>query len=112
MAKVFVIPFHHIDWRDMIAPPSIADGMDENVQTVPCTREQAARAFRKSGWEGEGQLGVIWLPPFVFESGDTQGECIWLVKLPDHGTSWLLAAEPYDCPGVKTHGVQWQPLEV
>jgi len=46
--------------------------------------------FREFGWEGDGTIGIIWLPPFV-DVGveDTWGTCIWHVKQMNNGISFL-----------------------
>lgn len=48
------------------------------------------KLFLSKGWEGDGALGLIWLPPFV-DVGieDTHGNYIWHVKQSNNGISWL-----------------------
>lgn len=41
------------------------------------------------GWEGDGELGLIWIPPFIFKDSDTYGEYVWHVKQNNNGTSWI-----------------------
>ena len=58
----------------------------------------AVRArFLAAGWEGDGKIGVIWIPPFV-DVGveDTWGTYIWHVKQRNNGTSFLLSPYPLD----------------
>jgi len=49
----------------------------------------------KEGWEGDGELELLWLPPFL-DAGvqDTYGVCIWHVKQGNNGTSWLASPVP------------------
>lgn len=49
--------------------------------------------FLSKGWEGDGEIGLIWLPPFV-DVGveDTYGNYIWHVKQRNNGTSWLASS--------------------
>jgi hypothetical protein len=51
--------------------------------------------FKEHGWEGDGSLGIIWLPPFV-EMGieDTWGTYIWHVKQNNNGISFLASDAP------------------
>ena len=44
----------------------------------------------EAGWEGDGELGVLWLAPFV-DVGieDTNGTYVWHVKQANNGVSWL-----------------------
>lgn len=45
--------------------------------------------FRKEGWEGDGELKNIWLPPFLFGESSPVGECIWIVKQKNNGTCFI-----------------------
>lgn len=48
------------------------------------------QAFEEAGWEGDGEIGLIWLPPFVLENGnDTCGRYVWHVKQDNNGISFL-----------------------
>ncbi|WP_296868778.1 hypothetical protein [uncultured Methanobrevibacter sp.] len=49
-----------------------------------------AELFKKHGWEGDGEIKLIWLPPFLDEAHDPNfGEYIWHVKQNNNGTSFL-----------------------
>jgi len=56
-----------------------------------------ATQFKKAGWEGDGEIGLIWLPPFV-DVGveDTWGTYVWHVKQSNNGTSWLASDTSLD----------------
>lgn len=67
----------------------------------PCLVEDAIQIvgnrFKKFGWEGDGTIGIIWIPPFVdigFE--DTHGTYIWHVKQDNDGISFLASDVPLD----------------
>lgn len=50
--------------------------------------------FLEAGWEGDGEIKLLWVPPFCIETDDTmweypQGEVIWHTKQENDGTSWL-----------------------
>lgn len=49
----------------------------------------------KEGWEGDGRLGLLWIPPFA-DTGieDTHGTYVWHVKQRNNGVSWLLSPVP------------------
>jgi hypothetical protein len=113
MGEVFVIGYAHIDSTHMIIPEVAEKGLREDW-FLPCTREEALFAFKKAGWEGDGRLGFIWLPPFLFEDNtDTWGVCLWHVKQSNNGTSWLCARKPYDFPGLANNGFyQWERIEL
>ncbi len=57
--------------------------------------DQIKKRFRQVGWEGDGNIKLFWLPPFVGAGvDDTQGVCVWHVKQSNNGTSWLLSPVP------------------
>lgn len=52
-------------------------------------RNQIARACVRNGWEGDGILMCIWLPPFINHNlEETYGSYIWHVKQQSNGTSF------------------------
>lgn len=54
----------------------------------------AKGAFLEAGWEGDGRIELMWIPPFMFKAsqsdGFTQGVTVWHVKQLEDGTSWIL----------------------
>ncbi|MEK4130171.1 hypothetical protein NYE67_10845 [Solibacillus sp. FSL W8-0474] len=51
--------------------------------------------FSEHGWEGDGDLGVIWFPPFVGVGiEDTYGHYVFHVKQSNNGTSFLASSQP------------------
>jgi hypothetical protein len=61
--------------------------------------EAARVAFLIAGWDGEGEIGLLWLPPFVFPldlQSSWTGVVLWHVKQVEDGTSWLLS--PIELP--------------
>lgn len=60
----------------------------------------AGELFREAGWDGIGEIRLMWIPPFMFQ-GDrtsefTQGVIIWHVKQDEDGLSWILS--PIELP--------------
>ena len=51
--------------------------------------EDIKKAFAKNGWEGDGEIGLIWIPPFIEDTGDTFGRYVWHVKQNNNGLSFL-----------------------
>jgi hypothetical protein len=58
----------------------------------------AAKAVLSAGgWEGDGELQIFWLPPFLHPSiQDCHGVYVWHVKQFNNGTSWI--ASPVTLP--------------
>lgn len=56
--------------------------------------ETARVLFLAAGWDGDGEIGLLWLPDFVFPVNDspgTNGMLLWHVKQEEDGTSYLLS---------------------
>ena len=58
--------------------------------------------FERNGWEGDGDIGLIWLPPFV-DCGieDTWGMYVWHVKQENNGISFLASEYPLEFERIK-----------
>ena len=55
----------------------------------------ARECFLRAGWDGDGRIGLLWLPPFVFPGeAPVEGVVVWHVKQVSDGTSWLLSPVP------------------
>jgi len=56
--------------------------------------EQAEARFREIGWAGDGEVNLLWLPPFVFPlelQVPPEGVVVWHVKQIEDGVSYLLS---------------------
>ena len=56
--------------------------------------EAARQRFKAAGWHGDGDIGLLWLPPFVFPLNlriPPTGVIVWHVKQEEDGISWLLS---------------------
>jgi hypothetical protein len=68
-------------------------------KVLDCTAENLALiegikvAFRRNGWEGDGELGLFWIPPFFYttenEDETTYGTWVWHVKQHNNGVSFF-----------------------
>lgn len=59
----------------------------------------ARKRFLAAGWEGNGMIGLLWLPPFVFplaQPAPSVGVVSWHVKQEEDGVSFLLS--PIELP--------------
>lgn len=98
LAKYHVYRYEHIDMMMFLIKPSIAYG---NTAELNAAIEFVKGMFEKAGWEGDGDIELIWLPPFVdnCEYGDTYGALLWHVKQSNNGTSFI--ASPIDLTFLK-----------
>ena len=53
--------------------------------------------FLEAGWYGDGQIELMWIPPFMFDgvriNEFTSGVTVWHVKQVEDGISWILHPE-------------------
>jgi hypothetical protein len=58
----------------------------------------AKEMFLKSGWNGDGEIQLMWIPPFLLERNSsnepdfTNGLVFWHVKQQEDGISWILSS--------------------
>ena len=87
----FVYQYHHIDML-LFMPPA-----DEALSAYPNLREiitEVSQLFREAGWEGDGDIQMMWLPPFVGVGiEDTWGAFLFHVKQSNDGTSFIASPE-------------------
>ncbi len=94
----YVYSYEHVDDLSFIrSPKEYAAGiiLEEISEDDVNKAESLVKAkLIESGWEGDGDIGIIWLPPFVLNNPDTFGLYVWHVKQNNNGTSWIASTEP------------------
>jgi hypothetical protein len=96
----YVVDFHHIDDKRCLRPLNEAvDTTDINPNLTPeelSIEERILNAeltilFSESGWEGDGEINCIFIPPCFHssDSGATHCKVVYHVKQGNNGTSWL-----------------------
>ena len=110
--KWFVYHYEHLDDLSFTKKPAEvaafgAIGETEMTRTTDTVRQR----LLDSGWEGDGELEVIWLPPFV-DVGieDAWGTYLWHVKQSNNGTSWIVSQSPLDFTRLDSQNTYF-PLE-
>lgn len=84
-------------------PKELAKNFDfyDEEHTIDDYILEVSKLFKNNGWEGDGKIGVIWIPPFTnSELEDTFGTYVWHVKQNNNGTSFI--ASP--------HNLNFKPL--
>lgn len=68
---------------------------DNSKEDLDSIVHKIKKVFLSAGWEGDGEVGVIWLPPFI-DAGyeDTWGNYIWHVKQQNDGISFIASEYP------------------
>jgi hypothetical protein len=92
----YVYEYTFLDDLQFIKPPEEVFAYQDTVQ-INAVTEAVKKKFSEAGWEGDGDIGILWLPPFV-EVGveDTWGTYIWHVKQGNNGISFLASSYPLD----------------
>lgn len=94
---MYVYSYQHIDYLGHILAPSQlneASFIGSGKAALDKQIEYIAGRFRSAGWEGDGEIGLIWLPPFLCSSMGTTGGFLWHVKQRSNGTSWIASGFP------------------
>ncbi len=70
----------------------------------------AKELFSNEGWDGNGEIELMWIPPFMFQNTQkeefTQGFVVWHVKQNDDGISWILTPRKLPCESIFSINVQ------
>ena len=92
----------YVDGFEYIDNLNFARNAREYLKTSPYCDDyiqKDGKIFKQNGWRGDGEIQLIWLPPFLFGSfGLTRGVVIWHVKQEADGISWIMSPIriPYD----------------
>lgn len=77
-----------------LSPKDCVENPDEYISI-------AKQRFLEDGWEGDGDVKLMWIPPFILmwiprfmlkrqKQWETKGVGVWHVKQLNDGISWLL----------------------
>lgn len=87
-----VYKYEHIDLLEFM--PLAASILQELSNAEDILREVRVR-FARAGWEGDGEIQIMWLPPFVGAGvEDTWGVVVWFVKQQNNGTAFMASPVP------------------
>ena len=88
----YVYTYEHIDILDFL--PLAKDMLGKYDGYTPLL-EQVKALFARNGWEGDGEIRLMWFPPFLkIGVEDTWGTLAWFVKQSNHGTSFIASPVP------------------
>jgi hypothetical protein len=90
--KFHVYQYQHIDFRDFMPRAQLVLQGAPNVDVV---LDAVKQRFTSAGWEGDGEIQLMWLPPFIGAGvEDTWGVFVWFVKQQNNGTAFLASPVP------------------
>lgn len=94
VSQFYVYEYHFLDFLGFLpSAREVFGSLDEYEAIVDAVSARLSMA----GWEGDGQIRLLWLPPFVGAGvEDTWGLVVWVVKQSNNGTSWI--ASPVQLP--------------
>jgi hypothetical protein len=90
--EIIVFEFTFIDNPEYFQKP---EDYISNPNDRKAVIAKVEAAFKKSGWEGDGEIGLIWIPPFMYnpaldeDPGQLFGTLVWHVKQYNNGISFL-----------------------
>jgi hypothetical protein len=87
---LIVLQYTHIDdTSGILKAEKILDCTPENLALLG----EVKAIFKSNGWEGDGELGLFWIPPFYYspkaDEDMTEGVWVWHVKQHNNGVSFL-----------------------
>lgn len=90
----YVYTYEHIDILSFLPP---ASNMLGEFAGSPELISQVKDLFSRNGWEGDGDIRLMWFPPFLrIGVEDTWGTLAWFVKQSSNGTAFI--ASPVQIP--------------
>ena len=99
MRDFHVYGYEYIDNLQFALKPELVLGSAANAAPYI---EQAKISFLEIGWAGDGDIELLWVPPFAFPlalSVPSVGVAVWHVKQSEDGISYLLS--PIELPFVE-----------
>jgi hypothetical protein len=104
VASYYIYRYCHIDDFDFVREPQeLVASAEEGYsleswaparEDLPDFLNRLRDRFRSAGWEGDGEICAVWLPPFVSSDLDSSGEVVWMVKQSNKGISFLACRSP------------------
>lgn len=94
IGKYFVYQYHFLDDLSFLRSPKEVLYLEHGAPSVEDWVAKVGELFRAHGWEGDGEIQVMWFPPFVpVGVEDTHGTYAWVVKQDNNGTAYIASAD-------------------
>ena len=111
---IYVYHYHHDDDQQGWIPvegfkyrgfehsgPGVGDITEVELPT-PTYIEKVRAALKEGGWEGDGTLGAMMVPPFFSSESDNYWFPLFHVKQQNNGTSWIASPLPLGVESLAT----------
>lgn len=90
----YVYQYEHIDVLDFMPSSNAVLGKYKGYNII---LDKIKKRFVAAGWEGDGEIQLLWLPPFCDNIyADTFGVLTWFVKQDNNGTAFICS--PMELP--------------
>lgn len=91
---MFVYKYQYINELEFIMPSNeyidyCKKTYNQSASDLKIEIDQVKGLFKEEDWDGTGELGVIWVPPFFWNDDDHFGVCIWHVRQDRLGISFI-----------------------
>ncbi len=89
--NLFVYSYQFVDDFSSIIDPLVFESEEFDSRHIKTYMALLTALFIEKGWEGDGDIGLIWIPPFIIgdDSFNGFGFHVWHVKQSNNGTSFL-----------------------
>lgn len=88
----YVYTYEHIDILNFLP---VAETLLGKYAGFSSLLYQFKQLFRLNGWEGDGDIRLMWFPPFLkIGAEDTWGTLAWFVKQTRNGTAFIASPAP------------------
>jgi hypothetical protein len=84
---MYVYEYYYVDeYKGLLDPIEVYGNSEDTLKTIEAVKKE----FLRNGWEGDGEIKLIWIPSFVDGFHDENyGEFVWFVKQDNNGTSFI-----------------------
>lgn len=84
---MYVYEYYYVDeYNGLLDPIKVYGNTEDTLNTIEAVKKE----FLRYGWEGDGEIKLIWIPSFVDGFHDENyGEFVWFVKQDNNGTSFI-----------------------
>jgi len=89
----FTYSYEHLDDLSFLRDPAEVFREHDCEEHLSSWLQAIGELLKKAGWEGDGELQILWFPPFAdIGIEDTWGTYVWVVKQDNNGTSWIASS--------------------
>lgn len=85
----YIYTYQHVDELAFVHSPAQVQSHTDDAEGIADLVPLVASLFKSKGWEGDGEIGLMWIPPFVMDDRGTAGVFVWFVKQDNNGTAFI-----------------------